>query len=342
MKLARLHGVEDVRLDDIARSEPGPRDAVLRVEACGICGSDVGYVKLGGMQGPGPEPMALGHELSGVVARVGSEVRHFSPGMRVVMNPGAARNSVGSGDPASGGFCAEVLARDVTEPGVLFQIPDDLPLDRAALAEPLGVGMQAANQADVSPGANVVVFGAGCIGTMAMVTLKYRGFGDVAIVDLSDKRLAIAKELGADLVLNPSRDDVWSRLREAHGSALLLGSIECTGSDAYIECTGNAGVLQEILDQARPGAHISIPALHREIFPISLMTVMMKQLQIRGSMEYPDDFGETIELLANVDLSAVITHKFALTDFDAALATARDVDVAGKVMIDFSEAGSPS
>ena len=107
-------------------------------------------------------------------------------------------------------------------------------------------------------------------------------------------------------------------------------------------CTGNQQVLQDILDQAKPGAHISIPALHREIFPISLMTVMMKQLQIRGSMEYPDDFGETVELLANVDLSAVITHKFALADFDAALATARDVDVAGKVMIDFSAAGSAS
>jgi threonine dehydrogenase-like Zn-dependent dehydrogenase len=342
MKLARLHGVEDVRLDDIAILEPGPRDAILRVEACGICGSDVGYVKLGGMQGPGPEPMALGHEFSGVVERVGSEVTQLSPGMRVVMNPGAARNRVGCGDPSSGGFCAEVLARDVTEPGVLFPIPDALPFDRAALAEPLGVGMQAVNQADVSAAAKVVVFGAGCIGTMAMVTLKYRGFKDVAIVDISDTRLAIADKLGADLSLNPSRDDVWSRLREAHGTDLLLGSIECTGSDAYIECTGNQQVLQDILDEAKPGAHISIPALHREIFPISLMTVMMKQLQIRGSMEYPDDFGETVELLANVDLSPIITHKFALDDFDSALATARDANVAGKVMIEFSADRSPS
>jgi threonine dehydrogenase-like Zn-dependent dehydrogenase len=335
MKLARLHGVGDVRLDEVERPEPGPRDAVLRIEACGICGSDVGYVKLGGMQGPGPDPLALGHEYSAVVDRVGREVTNIAPGARVVMNPNAAGNSIGCGDPGAGGFCPEVLARNVTEPGVLFEIPDEVPSDRAALAEPLGVGMQAVNQADVRPGQKVSVFGAGCIGMMAMVTLKYRGFEDVAIVDVSDTRLEIARKLGADIALNPARDDVWAKLREAHGTDLLLGSIECTGSDAYIECTGNQQVMSDILDQAKPKAHISVPALHREIFPMSLMTLMMKQLRLSGSMEYPENFGETVELLRAVDLSPLITHTFALDDFDAALEKASDPKVAGKVMIDF-------
>ena len=335
MKVARLHGVEDVRLDEIEAPEPGPRDAIVRVADCGICGSDVGYVKLGGMQGPTKDPMALGHELSGVVTRVGPEVTHLAPGTRVILNPGAGPNIVGSGDPEVGGFCREVLARNVVEPGVLLPIPDDLPHDRAALAEPLGVGMQAVDQATLSAGDKVVVFGAGCIGMMAMATLKFRGFEDVAIVDMSDKRLAIAKELGADLTLNPARVDIWQRLRDVHGTALLLDTFECTGSDAYIECTGVQQVLLDIVDQSKPGAHISIPALHREVFPLNLMTVLMKQLQIRGSMEYPDDFSQTIELLSKVDLSAIITHKFSLDEFDAALAVARDVEVAGKVMIEF-------
>lgn len=337
MKVVRLHGVEDVRIDDIERPEPGARDAVVRVSHCGICGSDVGYVKIGGMQRATESPMALGHELSGVVTRVGAQVTHIAPGSRVVMNPGAGPNIVGSGDPEAGGFCSEVLARNVVDHPVLLPIPEDLPSDQAALAEPLGVGMQAANQADVSPGALVVVFGAGCVGMMAMVTLKYRGFDDVAIVDTSDTRLAIAAKLGADLTLNPQHDDVWARLREAHGTALLLESFECTGSDAYIECTGSQQVLHDIMNQSRPGAHISIPALHREIFPMSLMTVLMKQLQIRGSMEYPEDFGETVELLSHVDLSPIITHKFGLEEFDAALALARDPNAAGKVMIEFEE-----
>jgi threonine dehydrogenase-like Zn-dependent dehydrogenase len=337
MKVARLHGVEDVRLDEIQIPEPGPRDAIVRVVDCGICGSDVGYVKIGGMQGPTRDPMALGHELSGVVDRVGAEVTNIAPGTRVIMNPGAGPNIVGSGDREVGGFCAEVLARNVVEPGVLLPIPDGLPHDRAALAEPLGVGMQAVNQATLTPGDKVVVFGAGCIGMMAMVTLKYRGFEDVAIVDTSDTRLAIAKELGADLTLNPSKDDIWERLRELHGTGLLLDTFPCTGSDAYIECTGNQQVLLDIIDQSKPGTHISIPALHRETFPLSLMTVLMKQLQIRGSMEYPEDFGQTIELLADVDLSAIITHRYRLDEFDAALEVARDVSVAGKVMIEFED-----
>jgi len=336
MKVARIHGVDDVRLDEVKLPEMGPRDAVLKIEACGICGSDLGYIKVGGMAGPGGEPMALGHEYSAVVDRVGSEVTNIRPGARVVMNPIAAANNIGNGNPESGGFCPEVLARNVTEPGVLFEIPDNLPSDRAALAEPLGVGMQAVNQADVKPGQKVTVFGAGCIGMMAMVTLKYRGFEDVAIVDLSDKRLEIARTLGADLALNPSTDDVWARLRDAHGTGLLLGTVECNGSDAYIECTGNQKVMSDILNQAKPQAHVSVPALHREVFPLSLMTLMMKQLRLTGSIMYPDDFGETIELLRNVDLSPLITHKFELAEFDAALETARDTLVAGKVMIEFA------
>ena len=335
MKLARLHGVNDVRLDAVEPPEPGPHDAVLRVDACGICGSDVGYVKIGGMQGPGPEPLALGHEFSAVVARVGSEVTNVAPGTRVVMNPTSAGNIVGCGDPRNGAFSAEVLARNVTETGVLFEIPDELPSDRAALAEPLGVGMRAVEQADVRPGQKVAVFGAGCIGMMAMVTLKDRGFDDVAIIDTSDTRLDIARKLGVDLALNPSRDDVWAALREIHGTALLFGATECTGTDAFVECTGSPQVMTDILGQAKPGAHVSIPALHREIFPMPLMIVMMKELRLTGSIEYPDDFGRTVELLRRVDLSPIITHRFALDDFAAAIETAQNPAVAGKVMIEF-------
>ncbi len=337
MQVVRLHGVEDVRLDDVEQPELGPRDALLRIEACGICGSDLGYIKVGGVAGPSSKPLALGHEYSAVVLRVGSEVSNVAAGARVVMNPVAGVNNIGNGHSTSGGFCKEVVARNVTDSGVLFEISDTLPSDRAALAEPLAVGIQAVNQADVRPDQKVAVFGAGCIGMMAMVTLKYRGFEDVAIVDLSEKRLEIARTLGADLTLNPKSDDVWARLRERHGTDLLLGKIECVGTDAYIECTGNQQVMTDIVAQAKSHAHISVPALHREIFPMPLMTVMMKQLRISGSMMYPDNFGETLELLSAVDLSPMITHKFALDDFERALETARNPQVAGKVMIEFSE-----
>lgn len=336
MKIARLHGVDDVRLDDIDRPEPGPRDAVLRVQACGICGSDLGYIKQGGMAGPGPQPMALGHEYSAVVDRVGSEVTSVLPGARVVMHPTAAKNLVGTGDPECGGFASEVLAKNVDEAGVLFGIPDEMSTDLAALAEPLGVGMQAVNQAGVQPGQKVVVFGAGCIGMMAMATLKHRGFEDVVIVDVSEGRLEIAKRLGVDHAVNAEASDAWESIREIHGtSSLRDGMMICAGSDAYIECTGNGAVLQAIIGQAKRDARVSVPALHREPFVMPLILVMMKQLHIVGSIEYPDDFGETIEMLRQVDLTPLITHRFAIDDFAEALMAARDTSSAGKVLIEF-------
>jgi threonine dehydrogenase-like Zn-dependent dehydrogenase len=88
MKQVRVHGPGDVRLDDIERTAPGPRDVVVRVRACGVCGSDLGYIRMGGLAGPGRAPMALGHEMAGVVDWVGAEVREIAVGDRVVVHPG--------------------------------------------------------------------------------------------------------------------------------------------------------------------------------------------------------------------------------------------------------------
>ena len=89
MRQVRVHGPGDVRVDDVAAAEPGPRDAVVRVAACGICGSDLSYIRMGGVAGPGREPMCLGHEMAGVVDHVGPEVGTVSVGDRVVVQPGS-------------------------------------------------------------------------------------------------------------------------------------------------------------------------------------------------------------------------------------------------------------
>lgn len=329
----RIHAPGDVRLDDLPAREPGPHDAVLRVRACGICGSDLGYIKLGGLAGPGPEPMPLGHEFSAVVERVGPEVRNMRPGTRVVVNPLAGGNNIGNGGDA-GAFSKEILVRNVDSAGVLFPLPDDLPFDRAALAEPLAVGMHAINRAAVAVGDRVTIFGAGPIGLMALVALRHRGIDDVAIVDLSDNRLAIAARLGAAFTLNPARDKVWKALREHHGTALLLDFIPCAGSDAYIEASGAPGVIGEIIGNAKPGARLSIVALHREPRPVDFSMVLAKQLTITGSMAYPENYGEAVDILHSVDLSPMITHRFPLAEIEEALAVARDPNRAGKVIIE--------
>ena len=145
MKQVRIHGPGRVELDEIDVPEAGPRDAVVRVASCGICGTDVRYVRMGGMR----RPMALGHELSGVVEAVGAEVTGLEPGMRVVLNPTAGGNMIGNGGD-EGGFAPHLLVKNAADGGCLFPVPDDLPMYLAALAEPLGVGMNAVNRADVT------------------------------------------------------------------------------------------------------------------------------------------------------------------------------------------------
>ncbi|MGI9590688.1 MAG: zinc-dependent alcohol dehydrogenase, partial [Myxococcota bacterium] len=292
-----------------------------------------GYIKLGGVAGPGPEPMPLGHEFSAVVERVGAEVKRVAPGQRVVVNPLAGGNIGNGGD--TGAFAPEILVREVEAGDVLFPIPDALPFDRAALAEPLGVGMHAVDRLNLQPGEKVAIFGAGPIGLMCLATLKHRGFEDVAIVDLSENRLGLARELGADLALDAGKQDVWERLREAHGTELFLGMVPTPATDALVEASGAPGLLRDMVGQARPDARISIVALHRQPQEIDFMMVMAKQISLIGSMAYPDDYSEMVRMLSDVDLSPAITHRFPLERFDEALATAQDPTRAGKVMIEF-------
>jgi threonine dehydrogenase-like Zn-dependent dehydrogenase len=333
MQQLRIHAPGEVRLDDVDAPEPGPRDVVVRVQACGICGSDLGYIAVGGVAGPGPAPIPIGHEFSAVVERVGAEVSRYRPGMRVVVNPLASENLIGNGGPV-GAFAPSVLVCEVEGGEVLFPIPDELSFDRAALAEPLGVGMHAVERVGAMPGEKVAIFGAGPIGLMALATLRWRGFDDVAIVDLSARRLDIARELGATLALNPGNGDVWGPLRELHGRELWLGIVPTTGTHAYIEASGAPSVLGEIISQACEGARISLVALHRKPEPVDLLSVMAKQLTIAGSMAYPDDYGEMVRMLSEVDLSPAITHRFPLAKFAEAIETARNAEVAGKVLIE--------
>lgn len=332
MKQIRLHGPEDVRLDEVPEPEPGPRDAVVRVAACGICGSDVGYVKLGGVAGPTRRPLPLGHELAGVIEALGAEVSGLRAGDRVVVHPGAAGNRIGNGGP-EGGFAPRLLVRNAAAGGSLFAIPDGMPFEVAALAEPLGVGMNAALRSDARAGEKAVVFGAGPIGLAAVATLADRGVADVIAVDLSERRLALARALGAHATLNPAREDVWQGVRARHGEALLLGA-RMAASDAYVEASGASAVIGEVLQHAKGEARLSVVALHRAPVPVNFLLVMMKQLTLRGAMEYPEDFGATLALLARRDLAPMITHRFPLARFADALAVARDADASGKVMIE--------
>jgi threonine dehydrogenase-like Zn-dependent dehydrogenase len=331
MKQVNVHGPDDVRIDEAPEPTPGPRDAVVRVAACGICGTDLRYVRLGGLAGPMPQPMPLGHELAGTVESVGAEVAQLAPGTRVVLNPTACGNMIGNGG-SEGGFAPRLLVRNAAAGASLFPIPESVPTDIAALTEPLGVGMNAVNRVEARPGDRVVVFGAGPIGLAAIATLHDRGVEDVIAIDLSPRRLEIARELGARATVDASREDAWQRVRALHGEAPLLGAA-MVASNAYIEASGAATVIPEILQHARSEARLAVVALHSAPVPVNFLLVMIKQLTIRGAMEYPEDYTDALDLLARRDLSPMISHRFALDDFHAALATARDPQAGGKVLV---------
>ncbi len=326
-----VHAPGVARVDAVAPPEPGPRDAVVRVAACGICGSDVGYVRLGGVAGPSPRPMPIGHELSGVVEFVGAEVQGVSPGDRVVVDPLAAGNLIGNGG-SEGGFTPQLLVRNAAQGASLLRIPESLTFEQAALAEPLGVGLQSVIRSGAKPGHRVVVFGAGPIGLMAIASLRDRGVDDIVSVDLSDTRLALARALGARETVHPGREPLWQRLRELHGTAPVLGA-PMLATDVYIEASGHSPFIAEVLGNACSNATLSVVGLHREPVPLSFLLLMMKELNVVGSMAQPDDWGLMIEMLGRVDLSPAITHRFALEDFAQGLAVAQDPDAGGKVMI---------
>ena len=334
MKQIMLHGANDWRLDDIDEPRPGPRDALVRVAACGICGTDVSYVHMGLIPG---HPIPLGHEMAGVVEWVGDEVAGVTVGDRVVVCP-----SDGQGGPMGtggdqGGLTPLLHVPDTASGRRLFAVPDDMALTTAALTEPLAVGMQAVNQSEAKPGDKVAVFGCGPIGLMALATLADRGVDDVVAIDLSSARLELAEQVGAAHVLDPSQVDVWEELARIHGTTpFMFGPTPAT--DVFIEASGADQVIGDVLQHGRVDGRLVIVALHYRPVPTNYVNVLMKQFTIRGSMEYPERFEDAIELLERRDLSFLITHTMPLEDFGQGLAVLEGSKDCGKVMITMGDA----
>lgn len=331
MKLARIHGPNDVRLDEVPEPRCGPDDAILEVAACGICGSDVGYAKIGGIQTRSDTPIPIGHELAGVVAELGANVRGVRVGQRVALHPGAAGFGLGNGGP-EGGFTTRLLVRGAAQGKSLFPIPDSMSFEQAALAEPLGVGMHAVDQANVRPGDKVAILGAGPIGLSAALTLVDRGIHDVAIADLSQTRLDVAAALGVPHRIHSKTSDLWEALGRVHGKQSLFG-MDLVGTNVFIEATGVGALLSEVVDRCASGSRVSVVALHRKPVAIDFMKVLMKQMTLVGSMEYPDRYEAMLELIARRDPTPMITHRFALADFVEAFRLASSPEAGAKVMI---------
>jgi 2-desacetyl-2-hydroxyethyl bacteriochlorophyllide A dehydrogenase len=333
MPLVQIHGVDDVRIDTVDVPEPGPNDALIKVAACGICGSDLGYIARGGLTAPGV-PMPLGHELSGTVAALGENVSHLAVGQNVTVNPMANGHAIGNGG-AEGAFAPWLQVKDVANtPAAVLRLPEGMNLDQAALIEPLSVAMHGVHQSGIEPGQTALVMGAGPIGLCTVVVLKYYGVERIVVADRSAGRLDVARQLGAEVLCNVSESNLENCLREAHGEAAVMG-MPVPGTDVYIEATGVGAVLEQAIGLAREGATIVVLGVHKAPIEFHPLTLLIKELRLVGSMAYPSEFPQVIDMLQGgaVDIAPLISHRFELKDFHQALAVARDPDQAVKVLI---------
>ena len=332
MPLVRVHGVDDVRLDTVEKPTITADDVLVQVSLCGICGSDLGYITMGGLGLT--QPMPLGHELVGTVVEVGDNVDYFDIGDRVVVNPMAAGNSIGNGG-TEGAFAPYLMVRCVSsDRDAVLKIPESLTMEQAAMVEPLSVALHGCHQGKARAGDKAVIFGAGPIGLCTAICLKHLGLENVVMVDMSDYRLAAAKRLGA-IPLKAGSADLAGFLIGQHGEAELMG-MPVPATDIYFEATGAKPVFEQVVNTARTGARVVVLGLHKQPVQLDLVNVLLRELNIVGSMAYPDEFPEVITMLESgkIDVSPVITHHFPLTNFGDALVQARNTGESIKVMID--------
>lgn len=334
MPVARIQGPGEVRLDDVEVPEVGAGDILVKVINCGVCGSDLSYLKLGGL--PGVEmPMPVGHEFAGVIEQVGNEITAFSPGNRVVVNPEAVGNGIGS-TGNRGAFAPYVLVqKPQADPAGVIRLPDEMSFETAALIEPLAVGMHGINQARVTRDDKVAIFGAGPIGLCAAVVAKYYGARDIVVVDLSEKRLAVAEQLGM-IPCKADEIELSSFLKDVHGKVKhpLLG--KQTATDVFIEATGSGPVFQQIIELGKHASRAVVIGVHFQPVELNLLKVLTTEMRITAAYAYPTEFPDVVNMLnsGDVDVSPLISHRYPLSQVTEAFETAKDAEAAVKVLVD--------
>ena len=332
LERARQLALRDIDLPD----DLGPSDVRISVDTVGVCGSDVHYYTHGKI---GPfvvkEPMVLGHEAAGVVAEVGSDVKHLKVGDRVCVEPGipngaskASKLGVYNVDPDVR-FWATPPVHGCLTPSVIhpaaftYPIPDHVTFAEGAMVEPFAIGMQAAAKAKIKPGDVAFVTGAGPIGVMVALAALAGGCATVFIADLVEEKLAVAAGYdNVKPVLIP-RDDP---------SALLKDATEGWGADVVFECAGAAASIQTALEVVAPAGVVVWVGMPVDPVPVDLVLAQSKEIRMETVFRYANMYDRAIALLGSgkVDLKPLISDTFAFADsvkaFDRAV-EARPSDV---------------
>lgn len=334
MKASVVTGPGTVEVLDVPTPTVGPRDVLVRVRACGLCGSDSFYIAIGGLP-PRQGHTPLGHEPAGEVSAVGVDVEGISVGDHVVINPMAAPSGIIGNGGATGALADYLLIEEAVRGSSLEVIPKHVPFQVAALNEPMAVALHAVSRCRPNADNKVVVFGAGPIGLGAVLAFKSIGVKHVTVVDLIAARLDKAMQIGADAIIDSSAEDVITRLTALHGEgeSMIPGK---TDTDIFLDAAGAPAVIDIALAAAKKGATLGIVAVHKQPVPIDLVTVMSNEITVLGSMGYPDEIFEvTKDLVANwEEYALIVSHVVPFEQVDEALQLAGSPG-ADKVVVTF-------
>lgn len=315
---AVLRGIRDVAIEDRPIPTPAPHEVLVAVKATGICGSDVHYYEHGRIGDFVLEaPMVIGHESAGVITAVGADIDPGQVGQVVALEPGVPCRHCGQclagrynlcpdvvffATPPVDGSIAGFVAIDAD---FAHPAPEGVSFEQAAMAEPVSVGVWAAHKAAITAGDRVLVTGAGPIGLFAAQVARALGAAEVAVTDLSEFRLGVARELGF--------------------TAVPAGMELPRGYTVLLECSGAQPAVESGLRTLAPAGRAVLVGMGADQVSISVPLIQARELSITGVFRYANTYPTALALIASaaVDTGPLITHRFALQDTEAALTLAR-------------------
>jgi L-iditol 2-dehydrogenase len=303
MKALLLSQYRRLEVADIADPKPQADEILVRVRACGICGSDVhGYDGSSGRRIP---PLVMGHEAAGVVAAAGAEVKDFSVGARVTFDStiycgecsdckrgafnlcsGRQVLGVSCGDYRRAGAFAEFV---VVPARIAYRLPDNLSFEEAALLEAVSVALHAVSLASTEPDSSAVVVGAGTIGLLLLQALRAKGCARVFVTDIDPTRLKLAESLGATATFVSGSDLGECLLRETNGTAVDL-AMEAVGIDATVSAAISA---------VRKGGTVVLVGNVSPEVKLPLQSVVTRQIRLQGSCASAGEYPEAIRLVSS-------------------------------------------
>lgn len=319
MKALLLSEYKKLDLVDVPKPEPGPNELLVKVAACGICGSDIhGYDGSTGRRIP---PVIMGHEAAGVVAGAGSNVRGFKEGDRITFDSMISCASCDYCRRGSANLCdsRQVLGVSCTEfkrdgafaeyvvvpQHIAFKLPASVSFEQAAMVEPVSVAVHAVNLTPVRLADTGIVVGAGMIGLLVLQALKLAGCGRVFSIDLDDGRLKLARDLGADETFNPRSCDI---------KAEVLARTNGRGVDIAMEAVGATQTVGTAIACLRKGGSLTLVGNISPNIEIPLQAVVTRELRLQGSCASSNDYPACIDLMSRglVKVDQLITAKAPL------------------------------